>query len=132
MSAAGRGESYTGPCRLLLETHTHLVHGDEWVKKVKFLRNIVCNSHFNRDFDPQQDRYYLEGDDFGLPSRPCYLLVDHGDKMADAKSIRLFRYRWTGDKMSGQRDNYVDCFCVLISSVVTPSTNLRLRKCKIS
>jgi len=88
------GETYQArPCRILVQTKTHLVYGNDYNDRCKRMRNIICRHLWKRDFDPDQERSYARAD-FGYPNRRCFFLVDHGQSDTDDVPIRW--YAWTG------------------------------------
>ena len=84
-----------GPIRLLVQTSTHLVPGDGWAPKYKFMLNTMCERHFNRRFDDLQDRGSSHGGYFAYPNLRCYFLVDHGQSSNDDE-VPIIWYEWTG------------------------------------
>lgn len=87
----------TRPCRILVQTKTHLVQGNDYNERCKRMRNIICRHFWERDFDPNQERSYARAD-FGYPNRRCFFLVDHGQSNVDDVPIRW--YKWTGISLS--------------------------------
>ena len=98
MSATEATTPHGQPIRLLLETETHRVPGQEYGDKLNSLRNTRCRRYFNRDYDHQQDRCYMKGDDFAFARRRCFTLIDNGSR--DATDVPVLRYRWTGTELS--------------------------------
>ena len=86
----------TQPIRILVQTKTHLVPGDEYAERVDRMRNLICQHHWNRDFDWNQDRWNVYGADFGFDDRNCYFLVDHGESPTDPP---ILWYSWTGESL---------------------------------
>ncbi|KAM6482526.1 hypothetical protein HDV62DRAFT_45828 [Trichoderma sp. SZMC 28011] len=84
---------YPGPVRILVQTVTSLVPGNDWWQRIVYIRNIICQYHWNRDFDWDKDRWNSYGDDFGYDNRNCYFLIDHGESAEDPP---ILRYKWTG------------------------------------
>lgn len=72
---------------------------ESYQHKISFLQNIVCNRYFGRNFDKKCDRYHIQGNDFAYRDRPCYVLIDHGDKDTAAEDVVLCRYKWTGEEL---------------------------------
>ncbi|KAI3321809.1 hypothetical protein HD806DRAFT_545508 [Xylariaceae sp. AK1471] len=59
-----------GPKRILVQTKTHLLRGEDYSTKLYFTLNLICQHHSNRDF-------------LGYNNRTCYFLVDHSESAAD-------------------------------------------------
>ncbi|KAL7796952.1 hypothetical protein V8C43DRAFT_260694 [Trichoderma afarasin] len=87
---------YPGPVRILVQTVTSLVPGNDYGQRIDFIRNIVCQHHWNRDFDWNKDRWNSYGDNFGYENRNCYFLIDHGESAEDPP---ILRYKWTGKSL---------------------------------
>ena len=86
----------TGPVRILVQTKTHLVPGDKYAERIERMQNLICQHHWNRDFDWDQDRWNLYGADFGFDDRTCYFLMDHGESHTDPP---VLWYSWTGESL---------------------------------
>ncbi|RSM19530.1 hypothetical protein CDV31_001690 [Fusarium ambrosium] len=91
----------TGKVRILLQSVTHLVPGSDRGEKLDFVRNIVCQHHWQRDFDRDQERWYAHGDNFGLKNRKCYFLIDHHghDHTVEEEEVPVLWYKWTGESL---------------------------------
>ncbi|QYS93775.1 hypothetical protein H0G86_001143 [Trichoderma simmonsii] len=87
---------YPGPVRILVQTVTSLVPGNDYGQRIDFIRNIVCQHHWNRDFVWNKDRWNSYGDDFGYENRNCYFLIDHGESTEDPP---ILWYKWTGKSL---------------------------------
>lgn len=87
--------------RILLQTRTHLVPGYDRQEKINFLQNKVCQLHWQRDFDYNQERYWLHHDYFGLKDIECSLLVDHHgyDHTVQEDLVPVVWYKWTGETL---------------------------------
>ncbi|EGY19423.1 hypothetical protein VD0002_g3142 [Verticillium dahliae] len=83
--------------RVLVRSKTHLVQGDSYNDKCNVLKNKICQEVWNRDFDPQQDRWFTYGALFGYDNRRCYFLVDNGPHTADEIPVQW--YEWTGSQL---------------------------------
>jgi len=59
------------------------------------MRNLICQHHWNRDFDWDQDRWNVYGHYFGCENRNCYFLIDHGHSESPEDPPVLW-YKWTG------------------------------------
>lgn len=97
-SAPGPVEA-TGPIRILVQTETHLVPGDLYPEKIELMRNIICQHHWNRDYDRHRDRCYVHGGEFGYSHRVCYFLVDSGSTLSATENPPILWYRWMGDSL---------------------------------
>ncbi|KAK4081614.1 uncharacterized protein Triagg1_2355 [Trichoderma aggressivum f. europaeum] len=87
---------YPGPVRILVQTVTNLVPGNDYGQRVGYIRNIICQYHWNRDFDASKDRWNSYGDNFGYENRNCYFLIDHGESTEDPP---ILWYKWTGKSL---------------------------------
>ncbi|PKK53723.1 hypothetical protein CI102_2381 [Trichoderma harzianum] len=96
-----------GKVRIFLESVTHLVPGRDRDEKLSFIKNIVCQLHWKRDFDWSQERMYPYGDDFGLKNRNCFFLIDHhgDDHTAQEESVPVIWYKWTGESLVHKNEN---------------------------
>ena len=91
-------ENTMGPKRILVETKTHLVPGDEYGTKCHSMIHLICQHHWNRNFIFGEDRWYSYGTQFGYDNRTCYFLVDHGQS-ATGDDVPVVRYQWTGESL---------------------------------
>ncbi|CAH0047125.1 unnamed protein product [Clonostachys solani] len=103
-SSAGHAQSVAnsaGKVRILLQTVTHLVPGSERHEKLDFVLNIVCQHHWQRDFDFEQERWSSYRDDFGLDKRRCFFLIDHHgyDHTIQEEQVPVIWYEWTGESL---------------------------------
>jgi len=92
------GENSMGPKRVLVQTKTHLVPGEDWHQRCLFMLDLICHHHLNRDFDPDQDRWSVYGARFGYDNRRCYFLVDYGRSHTD-DHVPVLWYQWTGESL---------------------------------
>ncbi|KAK3936693.1 hypothetical protein QBC46DRAFT_394382 [Diplogelasinospora grovesii] len=101
-SAAPPPERSEGPVRILVQTKTHLVPGEDYLSKRMFMANLICQRHWNRDFDSEShnDRGYLYGGVFGQDNRRCYFLVDHGQHSGNDDDVPVLWYEWTGESLN--------------------------------
>ncbi|EHK26893.1 uncharacterized protein TRIVIDRAFT_62694 [Trichoderma virens Gv29-8] len=95
-----------GKVRVLLESVTHLVPGSDRDEKLSFVKNIVCQRHWKRDFDRSQERMYPYGDFFGLKNRNCFFLIDHHghDHTVQEEEVPVIWYKWTGESLIHMND----------------------------
>ncbi|KAL6806921.1 hypothetical protein GGI42DRAFT_319708 [Trichoderma sp. SZMC 28013] len=84
--------------RIFLESATHLVPGRDRDEKLSFIKNLVCQRHWRRDFEWNQERMYPDGD-FGLKNRRCFFLIDHHghDHTVQEEKVPVIWYKWTGE-----------------------------------
>ncbi|KAL7929146.1 hypothetical protein V8C35DRAFT_331915 [Trichoderma chlorosporum] len=94
--------------RILLESVTYLVPGSDRGKKLDFVRNVVCQRHWKRDFDWSQERMYPYGDFFGLKNRKCFFLIDHHghDHTVQEEKVPVIWYKWTGESLVHINDTF--------------------------
>lgn len=85
------------PKRILVQTKTHLVPGKDFDEKLMFMLDRICQHHWRRDYDLDQDRWTTHGCRFGYPNRTCYFLLDNGECTNDNK-IEILWYEFTGLK----------------------------------
>lgn len=97
------GQVPPGPVRILVQTRTHLVPGDVYGEKIEYMRNMICQHAWNRNYIRGPDRWNCYGADFGYPDRTCYFLVDHGmtaeHGQPPSENPPVLWYRWTGDSL---------------------------------
>lgn len=86
-----------GPKRILVQTKTHLLRGDDYGTKCYFILDLVCQHHWNRKFVFGEDRWNSYGAQLGYYNRTCYFLVDHGESATD--DVPVLWYRWTGESL---------------------------------
>ena len=65
---------------------------------VGYVRNLICQRHWNRDFDWHWDRWNVYGHEFSYENRNCYFLVDHGYGESPEDPPVLW-YKWTGKSL---------------------------------
>ena len=92
------GEIAAKPVRILVQTVTNLVPGNHYGERVEFMRNLICQHHWNRDFDWDKDRWNAYGDYFSYDNRNCYFLIDHGHSES-SEDPPLLWYKWTGKSL---------------------------------
>lgn len=90
------GDTLAGPVRILVQTVTHLVPGNNYMERVEYMRNLICQHHWKRDFNRDQERWNVHGDEFAFPNRNCYFLIDHGHSEGDPP---VLWYKWTGESL---------------------------------
>jgi hypothetical protein len=88
----------TDPIRILVQTSTQLVPGGDYAERITNMQNLICQHHWNRDFDWEQDRWNVHGHEFAFPNRTCYFLIDHGDSDSCA-DLPVLWYRWDGESL---------------------------------
>ncbi|KAI0431209.1 hypothetical protein F5Y09DRAFT_330513 [Xylaria sp. FL1042] len=66
--------------------------------RILYMRNLICQHHWNRDFDRYQDRWNVYGHEFGYENRNCYFLIDHGHSESPEDPPVLW-YKWTGKSL---------------------------------
>ncbi|KAL6805172.1 hypothetical protein J3E68DRAFT_421460 [Trichoderma sp. SZMC 28012] len=93
--------------RIVLQPATHLVHGRNRDEELSFMKNIVCQLHWKRDFDCSQERMYPCGDDFDLKNRKCFFLIDHHghDHTVQEEKVPVIWYKWTGESLVHMNEN---------------------------
>ncbi|KJR88129.1 uncharacterized protein SPSK_07842 [Sporothrix schenckii 1099-18] len=91
-------KKWTGPLRILVQTTTSLVPGNDYDERVEFMRNLICQHHWNRDFDWHQDRWNVYGHESGYANRNCYFLIDHGH-VEPPEDPSVLWYKWTGESL---------------------------------
>ena len=87
-----------GPIRILVQTKTHLVPGNDYFEKKLFILDATSNRHLNRNYIPEKDRHYTRGAQFGYPDHRCYFLLDHGQASNDDE-VPVMGYEWTGNTL---------------------------------
>jgi hypothetical protein len=92
------GEMSAKPVRILVQTITDLVPGNDYAERVEYMRNLICQQHWNRNFDWDQDRWNVYGDHFAYEKRNCYFLIDHGHSESPEGPPVLW-YKWTGKSL---------------------------------
>ncbi|KAL2214247.1 hypothetical protein CC79DRAFT_1363023 [Sarocladium strictum] len=88
----------TEPVRILVQTVTQLVPGNDYAQRVQYMQNLICQHHWNRDFDRNQDRWNVYGHHFSYENRNCYFLIDHGSRESP-KDPQVLWYKWTGEAL---------------------------------
>ncbi|VUC38058.1 unnamed protein product [Clonostachys rosea] len=83
------------PVRILVQTLTHLVPGENNDSKTRDFLNLVCQKHWRCDFEFPKFRWATYGCDFASDNRRCFFLVDHGRSHDDA-AVPILPYEWTG------------------------------------
>jgi hypothetical protein len=81
--------------RVLVQTRTHLIPGEDYYEKLNFMLDLICEHMWGRAFLNRRDRFYLYGGPFGCKNRRCYFLVDHGQARDDS-TVPVLWYRFTG------------------------------------
>lgn len=83
------------PVRVLVQTLTHLVPGDDGIEREQFILNRICQYHWNCDFQAPKFRYASYDANFAFNSRRCFFLVDYGEAEND-DDVPVLPYEWTG------------------------------------
>lgn len=91
-------ENSMEPTRVLVQTKTHLVPGKDYDERLLFMLDLICQRHWDRDFDPDKDRWSTYGTRFGYDNRRCYFLLDHGQSLSDG-DVSVLWYQWTGESL---------------------------------
>ncbi|KAI0867216.1 hypothetical protein GGS24DRAFT_378016 [Hypoxylon argillaceum] len=89
------GDENPTPQRIVLQTKTHQVPGDDYHERCKNMKNLLCQHLWNRDFDYNHDRWQAYGAAFAYEGRRCYFLLDHGQSTSN--NVPVFWYKWTGN-----------------------------------
>lgn len=101
-SSASPADTPLGQVRILLQTRTHLPVGQDRGEKLEFMKDIVCQHLWKRDFDKGQERWYPYNDLFGLEDRLCFFLIDHfGHNHAQEREgpVPVLRFEWDGEAL---------------------------------
>lgn len=90
-----------GKIRILLQSATHLVPGNDRGEKLTFIRNVVCQHYWKRDFDFAQERMFVYGNNSDLKNGKCFFLIDHHglDHTVGEEKWPVVWYEWTGDSL---------------------------------
>ncbi|KAK0385685.1 hypothetical protein NLU13_6862 [Sarocladium strictum] len=102
-SSASPADTPLGQVRILLQTRTHLPVGQGRGEKLEFMKDIVCQHLWKRDFDKGQERWYPYNDLFGLEDRLCFFLIDHfGHNHAQEREgpVPVLRFEWDGEALN--------------------------------
>jgi len=92
------GKMLARPLRILVQTVTNIVPGNDYAERVEYMRNLICQHHWNRDFDRDQDRWNVYGHHFGYETRNCCFLIDHGHSESSEDPPVLW-YKLTGKSL---------------------------------
>ncbi|KAF3060874.1 hypothetical protein CFAM422_010913 [Trichoderma lentiforme] len=93
-----------GKVRFLLQSVTHLVPSRDRDEKLSFIKNVICQLHWRRDFDWNRERMYPYGDDIGLKNRNCFYLIDHHGHDHTAQEEKYQSYGISGRESPSQAD----------------------------
>lgn len=91
-------ESPESAVRILVQTLTHLVPGNDNFERWDFILNRICRYHWNCDFSAPKFRWASYNDRFGLNNRRCFVLVDYGEAEND-DDVPVLSYEWTGETL---------------------------------
>ena len=101
-----QSDSTSSPTRILLQTKTHLVLGEDYGDKTLRLRDLICQHFQGRNHAKGEfcwDSHFLR---FGHDNHTCFFLGDHGmtagHGQTPADNPQVLWYRWTGDAMLAQ------------------------------
>jgi hypothetical protein len=88
------------PVRILVQTLTHLVPGEDGFDRTRFILNQMCQHHWNCDFIGPKFRYTSYNDKFGFNNQRCFFLVDHGEcESKNDDDVPILYYEWTGESL---------------------------------
>ncbi|KAM6486356.1 hypothetical protein HDV62DRAFT_350745 [Trichoderma sp. SZMC 28011] len=87
--------------RIFLESVTHLVPDRDRDENLSFIKDVVCQRHWKRDFDWNQERMYPYGDDFSLKNRKFFFLIDHHghDHAVQEGKVPVIWYKLMGESL---------------------------------
>ncbi|KAM5471777.1 hypothetical protein MauCBS54593_003182 [Microsporum audouinii] len=91
-------KNLSGPVRILVQSLTHLVPGHGYYKKIDFMKNKICQHHWNCDWQFKKHGWREYGTDFVIDDRRCYFLVDYGEAAND-EDVPVLSYEWTGETL---------------------------------
>ena len=98
-STASKSErSPEPPVRILVQTLTHLVPGNDSFERTDLILNRICQHHWNCDFSAPKFRWASYNTQFAFNNRRCFFLIDYGESQNDDDVPILF-YEWTGDTL---------------------------------
>lgn len=86
------------PVRILVQTLTHLVPGNDNFERTDFILNRICQHHWNCDFSVPKFRWAAYNDQFAFNNRRCFFLVDYGESQND-DDVPVLSYKWTGESL---------------------------------
>lgn len=86
------------PVRILVQTLTHLVLGNDSYERTMSILNRVCQYHWNCDFSVPKFRWASYNAEFAFNNRRCFFLVDHGESQNDDE-VPVICYQWTGETL---------------------------------
>ena len=92
---AGPQEDPSEAVRVLVQTRTHLLRGENYYDKLNFILDMVCEFLWGRFFLPQKDRFHVYGPPFSRINRRVHFLVDHGQAYDDS-TVPVLWYRYNG------------------------------------
>lgn len=98
MEAAAPKTATEPPVRVLVQTLTHLVPGTDGLERSFFILNLVCQHHWNCDFQTPKFRCSSYNDFFAFNNRRCFFLVDYGESQND-DDVPVLSYAWTGESL---------------------------------
>ncbi|KAB5514930.1 hypothetical protein GE09DRAFT_1161624 [Coniochaeta sp. 2T2.1] len=83
--------------RILVQTRTSLVPGDDYAERCRLMRNLICQHQWKRDYNHGWDRWYEYRALFGYENRRCYFVVDGGQAADETEDVPVIRYKWDGE-----------------------------------
>lgn len=98
---SGSGGGSDEPVRVLVQTKTHLVPGEDHNAKWQFMTNQIALHHWGSKFQ-KDDRCNEYGTQYAYKNRRCFFLVDHGTSPIgsdDPFHVPIVRYEWTGEEL---------------------------------
>ncbi|KAI1486683.1 hypothetical protein F5X96DRAFT_673410 [Biscogniauxia mediterranea] len=90
-------EGSTDSLRILVQSKTHLIPGHDYHERCTYMRNLICQHVWGRNYDYDQDRWNTYGTDFAYEGKTCFFLVDHGN--SPSEDVPIFWYIWTGESL---------------------------------
>ena len=86
------------PVRILVQTLTHLVPGNDSFERTDLILNRICQHHWNCDFSAPKFRWASYNTQFAINNRRCFFLIDYGESQND-DDVPVLSYEWTGDTL---------------------------------
>ena len=86
------------PVRILVQTLTHLIPGNDYFERNDFILNRMCQYHWSCDFSVPKFRWASYNDQFAFDNQRCFFLVDYGKSQND-DDVPVLSYEWTGESL---------------------------------